>query len=112
MAEPGTERVIGAVSLRDVVFHTDRTTTLEQLMARDIVSVHPTTNAKDAAALLSTYSLRAIPVIDDDGNILGIITFDDALDILLPDDLRERIGHLSFYRGRRATRTETPQEAL
>ncbi len=112
VAEPGTERVIGAVSLRDVVFHPDRTVTLEQLMERDIVSVHPTTDAKEAAALLSTYSLRAIPVIDDDGNILGIITFDDALDILLPDDLRERIGHLFFYRRRRTTRTETPQEAL
>ncbi len=112
VAEPGTERVIGAVSLRDVVFNPDRTTTLEQLMARDIVSVHPTTNAKEAAALLSTYSLRAIPVIDDDGIILGIITFDDALDILLPDDLRERIGHLFFYRRRRAAQTEAPQEAL
>ena len=112
VAEPGTERVIGAVSLRDVVFHPDRTTHLEQLMARDIVSVHPTTNAKEAAALLSTYSLRAIPVIDDDGVMLGIITFDDALDILLPDDLRERIGHLFFYHRRRTTQVETPQKAL
>ena len=111
VAEPGTERVIGAVSLRDVVFHPDRTTTLENLMERDIVSVHPTTDAKEAAALLSTYSLRAIPVIDDQGNMLGIITFDDALDILLPDDLRERIGHLFFYRRRRTARSETPQEA-
>ena len=112
VAEPGTERVIGAVSLRDVVFHPDRTIHLEQLMVRDIVSVHPTTNAKEAAALLSTYSLRAIPVIDDDGVMLGIITFDDALDILLPDDLRERIGHLFFYHRRRTTQVETPQKAL
>ena len=106
VAEPGTERVIGAVSLRDVVFHPDRTTKLEQLMERDIVSVHPTTNAREAAALLSTYSLRAVPVIDEDGLILGIITFDDALDILLPDDLRERIGHLFFYRRRRTSQTQ------
>ncbi len=111
VAEPGSERVIGAVSLRDVVFHLDRTTTLEQLMEKDIVSVHPTTNAKEAAALLSTYSLRAIPVIDDDGSMLGIITFDDALDILLPDELRERIGHLSYHR-RRNTEAELPQGAL
>ncbi len=112
VTEPGTERVIGAVSLRDVVFHPNRSTTLGQLMERDIVSVHPTTNAREAAALLSTYSLRAIPVIDDDGLILGIITFDDALDILLPDELRERIGHLFFYRRRRTIPANTPQEVL
>ncbi len=106
VTEPGTKRVIGAVSLRDVVFHPDRTTKLEQLMERDIISVHPTTNAREAAALLSTYSLRAVPVIDDDGLILGIITFDDALDILLPDDLRERIGHLFFYRRRRTLQAQ------
>ena len=81
-------------------------------MVRDIVSVHPTTYAKEAAALLSTYSLRAIPVIDDDGSMLGIITFDDALDILLPDELRERIGHLTFYHRRRNTQAAMPQGAL
>ncbi|GAC1398585.1 MAG: hypothetical protein NVSMB49_06900 [Ktedonobacteraceae bacterium] len=111
VAAPGTERVIGVASLRDVVFSADRTTPLDRLMEQDLVSVYPTTPAKEAAALLSTYGLRAIPVIDMQGVMLGIITFDDALDILLPDDLRERIGHLFHYR-RRTALHETLQGAL
>lgn len=98
VAEPGTERLIGVASLRDVVFATDRLATLESLMEQDLISVHPTTPAKEAAALLTTYSLRALPVVNDDGEMLGIITYDDALDILLPDDLRERVGKLFSYR--------------
>ena len=72
-------------------------------MQRDLISVHPQTPAEEAAALLTTYGLRALPVIDDQGELQGIITFDDALDVLLPEQLRERIGHLFTYRrGRRA----------
>lgn len=112
VAEPGTERVIGVVSLRDVVFHLDRSTPLDRLMEQDMLSVHPTTPAEEAVALLSTYNLRSIPVIDEQGIMLGIITFDDALDILLPDDLRERIGHLFLYRRHRTSRSQTPQEAF
>jgi magnesium transporter len=112
IAEPGSERVIGVTSLRDVVFSPDRTMPLDRLMEQDPVSVHPLTSAKEAAALLSTYGLRAIPVIDEQERMLGIITFDDALDVLLPDDLRERIGHLFLYRRRRAAQSETPHEAL
>jgi len=52
-------------------------------MEQDLISVHPTTPAREAAALLTTYGLRALPVVDDEGDMLGIITFDDALDILL-----------------------------
>ncbi len=103
VAEVGTQRVRGVVSLLDVVFCPDRTTPLERLMRQDLVSVHPQTPAEEAAALLTTYGLRALPVIDDLGELQGIITFDDALDVLLPEQLRERIGHLFTYRrGRRA----------
>lgn len=48
--------------------------------------------------------LRTLPVIDEQGNLQGIITFDDALDVLLPESLRECIGHLFTYRRDRAVR--------
>jgi Mg/Co/Ni transporter MgtE len=98
VAEVGTQRVRGVVALRDVVFCPDRTTPLERLMQQDLISVHPQTPAEEASALLTTYGLRALPVIDDQGELQGIITFDDALDVLLPEQLRERIGHLFTYR--------------
>ncbi|MBA2676789.1 MAG: magnesium transporter [Ktedonobacteraceae bacterium] len=107
VAEPGTERVIGVASLRDVVFCPDRTTPLDQIMEHDLVSVQPTTPSKEAATLLTAYGLRAIPVLDDEGIMLGIITFDDALDVLLPDDLRERVGHIFIYHRNRRDRSET-----
>lgn len=106
ICEPDTERLLGAVSLRDVVFCPDRETPLERLMEQDIVSVHQTTPAKEAAALLTEYGLRALPVVEDTGKLVGIITFDDALDILLPDNLRERVSHIFTYRRGRATRRE------
>lgn len=104
VCEPNTERLLGIVSLRDAVFCPDRLTPLDQLMERDIVSVHPTTPAREAAALLTEYGLRALPVVDECGNLVGIITFDDALDILLPDDLRERVANIFTYRRGRSAR--------
>ncbi|GAC1363155.1 MAG: CBS domain-containing protein [Ktedonobacteraceae bacterium] len=106
VVEPETERLLGIVSLRDVVFCPDRSMSLGRLMEADLISVHPDTPAKDAAALITAYGLRAIPVLDDQGIMLGIITFDDALDVLLPDDLRERVGHIFIYHRGRATRRE------
>lgn len=102
ICEPDTELLLGAVSLRDVVFCPDRQTPLERLMEQDMVSVHPTTSAKEAAALLTEYGLRALPVVEDTGKLVGIITFDDALDVLLPDNLRERVSHIFTYRRGRA----------
>lgn len=100
-----TRHVLGVVSLRDVVFCPDRQMPLERLMEQDVVSVHPNTPAKEAAALLTEYGLRALPVVEETGELLGIITFDDALDVLLPEKLRERVSHLFTYRrGREARR--------
>lgn len=112
VAEEGTERIIGAASLRDVVFCPDRTEPLSQLMERDIISVHPLTPASEAAALLTTYGLRALPVIDEEARMLGIITFDDALYVLLPDDLAERIGRLFTYHRRSAAHRESEASQL
>jgi CBS domain-containing protein/sporulation protein YlmC with PRC-barrel domain len=106
VANPGTEHLVGVVSLRDVVFCPDRTTPLDRLMERDVVSVHPSTSAKEAAALLAEYGLRALPVVDDSDRMVGIITFDDALDVLLPADLRERVAHIFTYRRGRAARQQ------
>lgn len=111
ICEAETQHLLGAVSLRDVVFCPDRQTPLERLMEQDIVSVHPSTPAKEAAALLTEYGLRALPVVEDTGDLVGIITFDDALDVLLPEALRERVSHIFTYRrGRAAHRAEQEAE--
>ena len=97
VVEPGTEHLLGVAALRDVVFTQPRDTQLEELIVRDFVSVRTSTEAEDAAALLSDYGFRALPVLNDSGDIQGIITFDDALDLILPEDLRRRVPKIFRY---------------
>jgi magnesium transporter len=57
-------------------------------MNDDVKSVSPDEHQKDVAELLSKYNLMAVPVADAENKILGIITFDDILDILVPHPAR------------------------
>jgi magnesium transporter len=97
VVEPGTERLLGIAAMRDVVFSSVRSRTLDEMAAREFVSVGPDTPAEDAAALLADYGFRAMPVLNEAGEILGIITFDDALDLILPEDLRRRVPKIFHY---------------
>ncbi len=97
--EPGTETLRGVATLRDIVFCQPRSTPLSELMIRDFVSVQTDSPAEEAAAVLSEYGFRALPVLNKLGEIQGIITFDDALDLILPEDLRRRIPKIFRFHG-------------
>jgi Mg/Co/Ni transporter MgtE len=84
-------------ALRDVVFVQPRTTLMTELIVEDFISVTTDTPAEDAAALLADYGFRAMPVVDEAGDIKGIITFDDALDLILPEELRRRVPKIFKY---------------
>ena len=51
-------------------------------------------SAKAVAQRIAEYNLLALPVMDESGDILGIITVDDAMEILLPKDWRQRLPRL------------------
>jgi magnesium transporter len=53
-------------------------------MIRDIVAASPNMSQREVADLISKYNLLAIPVVDEDKKILGIITVDDVVDFILP----------------------------
>jgi magnesium transporter len=99
VVEPGTETLRGVAALRDVVFTQPRSTQLADLMYRGFVSVQTDSSAEEAAAVLAEYGFRALPVLDNRGEIQGIITFDDALDLILPEDLRRRVPKIFRYHG-------------
>jgi magnesium transporter len=61
------------------------------VMHTELFHVHPDTPADEVANLLSKYDLLALPVLDDDGVMLGVVTFDDALDDIIPEDVREKL---------------------
>ena len=74
-------RLVGVSSLRQlVVEHPDRP--LKEFMAQDIVSVKTYTDREEVARIVTRYDYLAVPVVDDDNKILGIVTVDDVIDIL------------------------------
>jgi Mg/Co/Ni transporter MgtE len=54
-------------------------------------SAHPDDSARAVAEKIAEYNLLALPVIDEQGDILGIVTVDDAMEMLLPKDWRQRL---------------------
>lgn len=64
--------------------------TLQEVMTQNVKSVHFDTGRKDIAEMISKYDIIALPVVDDDNKILGIITVDDIIDLLVPNPTRRR----------------------
>ena len=78
------ETLIGALSLRELII-AEPETKLEDLMQTRILSVSPEESDRDVAEIVNKYNLLAIPVVDDNLKMLGIITVDDVLEMLVPD---------------------------
>ena len=71
----------GVLSLRTLIV-ADRDATLGQLAYRDLVYVSPDEDQEDVTDEMTKYDLVAIPVCDENRHILGIVTFDDAMDVM------------------------------
>ena len=75
------KRLTGVISLRDLVI-TPPETTLTDIMTKTVVSVRPETDQEEAAKIVARYNYLAIPVIDKDDAMLGIVTVDDVVDVI------------------------------
>ncbi|MGO4928370.1 magnesium transporter [Fundicoccus sp. Sow4_F4] len=74
----------GVVSLRDLILHAQEQTLGEVMMTR-LVSVDSSADQEEATKLLQDYDLVALPVINTAGKMLGIITVDDVMDIIVEE---------------------------
>ena len=74
-------RLCGVVSLRHLVL-AETETPLENIMDPEVISVQVGTDQEECARLMTRYDLLALPVVDADGVLLGIITIDDVVDVL------------------------------
>jgi magnesium transporter len=83
----------GVIALRSLIL-SDPSAPLERVMRSDLQVAHPDDRAADVAQKIAEYNLLALPVVDDAGEILGIVTVDDAIEILLPKDWRNRLPRL------------------
>ena len=87
-------RLTGVVSLRDLVT-TSSDTTLENIMSRRVHSVRPETDQEEVARIVSQYNFLAVPVVDAEDQLLGIITVDDVVDIVreeATEDFLQMVG--------------------
>jgi CBS domain-containing protein len=85
----------GIVRLRNLILAEPQAPLLD-VMDADVPTVHPDDSARDAARVLAEYNLLAVPVLDDARRMIGIVTVDDALAVLLPD-VWQRRGVRAFH---------------
>lgn len=83
-------RLAGVVSLRDLLL-ADPQATMEQVMRPVECIARPLDEERDVARLIADEDLVALPVVDDDGKMLGIVTVDDAIDVILPTAWKKRM---------------------
>jgi len=77
-------RLIGIVSAKDLMT-TDDDVQIRDLMETEIISVGTHTDKEDVAQLFTRYDFLAIPVLDAEGLMVGIVTFDDAMDVMVEE---------------------------
>ena len=77
-------RLIGIVSAKDLMT-TDDDILIKDLMETEIISVKTHTDKEEVAKLFTKYDFLAIPVLDTDGLMVGIVTFDDAMDVMVEE---------------------------
>jgi Mg/Co/Ni transporter MgtE len=89
----GSWKLNGVIALRSLIL-ADQAMPLEEAMRTEFQKAGPDEPAIEVAQRIAEYNLLALPVIDDSGDILGIVTVDDAMEILLPKDWRQRLPRL------------------
>ncbi len=82
-------QILGVVSLWDLLA-ASQGVHLQELMDTDVVSVRTSTESRTVAEIMAKYNLLAVPVVSEQGVLEGIVTVDDALDILLPHERRRK----------------------
>jgi len=77
----GLQRLIGVVSLRQILMTADEVK-ITDIMERSIASVREDTDQEETARVLEDHDLIALPVVDGWNRLLGIVTFDDMIDVI------------------------------
>ncbi|MCD6446550.1 MAG: magnesium transporter [Candidatus Marinimicrobia bacterium] len=86
--------LIGVVSLRQLILN-DPQKKLSDIMIEDVISIRPETDQEEVARLASRYNFVAVPVVDDENKLIGVVTVDDIIDVLreeATEDLLQMAG--------------------
>ena len=74
--------LIGLVSVKDLLLAKDDDELIDDIMETNVISVNTQTDQEEVAQMLSKYNFLALPVVDGENRMVGIVTFDDAMDVL------------------------------
>jgi len=74
--------LIGMVTVKDLLLCPDDETPIRDMMITNLISVTTQTDKEEAARMLSKYNFLALPVVDGENRMVGIVTFDDAMDVM------------------------------
>ena len=80
-----SRKLLGTVSVKDLLLAEDDATPVSRIMDEYVISVNTLTDQEEVAQMLSKYNFLALPVLDTDGHMVGIVTFDDAMDVLVEE---------------------------
>jgi len=86
--EAGTRKLLGAVSLRDLVM-AELDSALAKVMRRKPVTVNALDDQEVVAKKIGKYNLLAVPVVEGDGDIVGFVTVDDVIDVLIEEQTED-----------------------
>ncbi len=82
------DRLAGVASLRELV-QAQEDTLFSDLMETDITKVRPDRDQEDVARMIARYDLLAVPVVDEENHVIGIITVDDVIDVIREEDTED-----------------------
>ena len=74
--------LVGLVTVKDLLLAQDDDLKIEELMETNVISVNTHTDQEDVAQMFAKYNFLALPVVDAESRMVGIITFDDAMDVM------------------------------
>ena len=74
--------LIGLVTVKDLLLAEDDETPISEMMLTNLISVTTRTDQEEVAHMFSKYNFLALPVVDGENRMVGIVTFDDAMDVM------------------------------
>ncbi len=86
--EPETEKLLGAISLRDLVM-AELDSPISKVMRQKPVTVNALDDQELVAQKIGKYNLLAVPVLETDGSVVGFVTVDDVIDVLIEEQTED-----------------------
>ena len=79
------KQLMGLVTVKDLLLAEDDEMLIQELMLTNLIFVNTSTDQEEVARMLSKYNFLALPVVDNEGRMVGIVTFDDAMDVMVEE---------------------------